>query len=165
MSHDCCPLPHLLKIKNNVCFSHNHSCPHSYGCVHPWQQFNEHKKNKCFSATGLTCEKPVPPLQPTMSPWGKREEKWTSGGKGKMKEKKKRLWRVGKELYTLTGGKKYKFKQRLSTLRTLSFLGLFFLTLSLVWNCLHQCLEQFQEEYSEASSEILSMYTKFYIYT
>lgn len=127
MSYDCCPLPHLLKIKNNVCFSQSHSCPHSYGCVHPWQQFNEHKKNKCFSAIGLTCEKPVPPLQPTMSPRGKREDKWTSGGKGKMKGKKKekKALKSGKRAIYTNRRKKYKFKQRLSTLTTVIFLGFF----------------------------------------
>lgn len=54
---------------------------------------------------------------------GKRNEQVE--GKGKWK-KKKRLWRVGKELCTLTGEKKYKFKQRLSTLTTLIFLFFFF---------------------------------------
>lgn len=61
---------------------------------------------------------------------GKRNEQVE--GKRKWKEKK-RLWRVGKELCTLTGERKYKFKQRLST-QHLFFWGFFFLTLFLVWN-------------------------------
>lgn len=113
---------------------------------------------------------PVPPLQPTMPSWGKKEKNEQVGKKGKWVKKiskNQKTLKSGKRRFYTNSRKKILIQTKAVHACNTLLSGLFFpdLFYGMKLHCLHHHLGQFQEEYKEASSEILSMYTKFHIYT